>query len=114
MGLSALYRDRLGVCRRSRASDGQGGYSDSWGSASYTRGRYVPGDTPPESLADQISGRAYASVILDPRTTTVAPGDRLVTPDGRTWDILTVNPCVTPELSTTSDGALLSCAEVSV
>lgn len=114
MGVNAvLLRDRIGYTARSTSADGQGGYTSTYGSASYARGRFVMGDPSQEAIGDQLSGRARATVMLDPRGLTVREGDRVVTRDGRTWDVMAVSKGTTPGGSAAAaDLAILSVVEV--
>ena len=114
MGVAALLlRDRVGYTARSTTGDSQGGYTSTYGSASYVRGRLSAAPPSAESLGDQLSGRAKASLVIDPRGITPKEGDRVVTRDGRTWDIMQVDKLTSPLGSgSVCDLAVLSIAEV--
>ena len=114
MGVTAiLLRDRIGYCVRSTSTDGQGGYTATYGAASYVRGRFAASDPSEEELGDQLSGRVRATILIDPRGITPKEGDRAVTRDGRTWDVLSVGKTTTPGASASSaDLALLAVVEV--
>lgn len=114
MGVSALLlRDRVGYTARATTGDSQGGYTSTYGSATYVRGRLSVKDPAEESLGDQNAGRAKASLVIDPRGITPREGDRVVTRDGRTWDILQVSKMTSPTGSgSVCDLAMLSIAEV--
>ena len=116
MGVSAtLLRDRIGYSARSTTPDGQGGYTATYGSATYVRGRWATRKLGEEKLGDQLTGRQQIEVVLDPRGITPKEGDRIITRDGRTWDIIDSNKGNTPGSSmATADIAIILAVEVVV
>lgn len=107
-----LLRDRVGYCARSTSGDGQGGFTATYGAATYVRGRLAALDPTEEELGQQLAGRARASITIDPRGITPREGDRVTTRGGQTWDVLAVAKARSPGGSETPSLALLSVVEV--
>jgi len=86
--IDALYIHSLAVTRKARASDGQGGWTETWGTVATISGRIRPASANERILARQqqaeISHVFYCAASVD-----VTRGDRLAG-EGRTWDVIAV------------------------
>jgi len=86
--IDALYIHSLAVTRKARTSDGQGGWTETWGTVATISGRIRPASANERILARQqqaeISHVFYCATSVD-----VTRGDRLAG-EGRTWDVIAV------------------------
>jgi len=86
--IATLFNHTFAITRKTRASDGQGGWTQTYGSVGNVTGRMRPATaTEKESAAQrqaEISHVLYTAVDEN-----IARGDR-VAGEGRTWDVTAI------------------------
>ena len=83
--ISSLYNNTWTVTRKTRTTDGQGGYTATWATSSTVEGRMRPASATERTeamlLKYEVDNILYCATDED-----IVRGDR-ITKDGRTWDV---------------------------
>lgn len=86
--IDMLYNHVYTVARRTRASDGQGGWSETWKTVVSIAGRMRPASAPERVAADQRQAQISHVLYCGPDTN-ILRGDR-VTGQDRVWEVIAV------------------------
>ena len=88
--LEVSLPESVGIGRRSQASDGAGGYTDTWSTVASVAGRVSPGGLTPQerAIAERLVGVQTWTITL-PALTDVRAADRLIV-GSRTLEVVGV------------------------